>query len=408
MNYLKTLNSSYLITMALFLICLYGFKNSFLINKDHFVQINIESILQTKNVEKILLITLIIIIVILFFIIIGYIYVISFIASTIISIISITSLVRFVLTLFFPKFIDMIETKTFLIYNIMMNYGKLLFYMISTCLFIVWFIVKSIPEMIVNNLIVFIISYFAIHKLNWKKFYMVFGFYLITLIYQITILTLAEVPTTFVSQIYSLTTRLVINAPIRFVIPDIVNSPYDIIYFFTIFDLVLVGFVLKYLERSSKFNAKFAFIGQYGTYLGMLLNLITFYFFKFAPPVYVIPCTVIIMWAIVYSFLIGEAMAFFDIDAQKRRLKEMAEAPLGIIGADHSEDFANVEREYMPPTVFKIKDGSGSFVEEEKYEMKEIKDVDYINIHNETKEEYYLDVDKLNLQSKNNDNKLSK
>lgn len=152
---------------------------------------------------------------------------------------------------------------------------------------------------------------------------------------------------------FDLTTHLIIDAPIRFVLPDLVSSPFDEIYFFSTIDLVLLGFLLRYLEGLSLVNERYLTIGIYNAYLGLVINLFLFYIFKIYPPLYFVPCMLVIAGLLIYAFIAGDFLKFWNLDKMKKlSKKELFDVPLGIIGADHSEDYANLSPEYIPPNVY--------------------------------------------------------
>ena len=373
-DYIDTANFSYFVLICFYLIFMYFSRLDFLIHKEHFVQINIKELLQAKNVENIFYTTLIIIGIIIFFISFGYIYVITFIFSTLLSVICVKSLVKFIFSLIIPSLMDKLESNYCFFLSFKLTAPKIFCYLVSLGIYICWFIVPwNIAKIILNNFIVFIITYYTIHKINFKNFPMILTLLILIIIYQFTLLVVYDgliIKST--NPTFDLTTHLVITAPIRFILPDLVSSPFDEIYFFSIMDLVLLGFILRYCEFLSFYDGNYISFTLYASYIGIIINLILFYVFKIYPPLYLFPCLLSTITGIIYAIFKGDVSLVWNLDKLKKvSKKELFDVPLGIIGADHSEDFANLSSGYIPPNVYKV-DGQEKDEDGMNLEMNEI------------------------------------
>ena len=322
-NYKNKPNFTYFFLCLSFLIIVLLSRHDFLIQRINFVEINIQEIIQAENAENILMTTSIILVIILFFIIIGYIKIISFVFSSLMSIITVESFLKSLFKIFVPNLTNRLEKQTFDIKILKLYNSNIITYTISILIYIFWFISendKFYIQMIVNNFIVFIIIYFSIHKINWQTFYLVILIFVIIFIYQITfILYLEGIPIPNKSSVYNITTKLTFNIPIRFILPDFIKSPYEEIYFFSIVDCIMCGYILRYCENSEKKKkySKYYFkIAKYALYLGILMNLFLFYVLRFAPPMHLIPSLLAIISVIIYSIIKKETWKFMDLEVQ--------------------------------------------------------------------------------------------
>ena len=319
-SYRNKPNFTYFFLFLSFIIIVFLSRHNFLINKINFVQIKIQEIIQAKNAENILMITSIILVIILFFIIIGYIKIISFVFSSLMSIICVKSFLKSFFKMFIPNISDKLEKQTYYIKRLQMDNSKIITYIISILIYIFWFISENYKfyiQIIVNNFIVFIIIYFSEHKINWQSFYFVVLIFLIIFIYQLTFIFYLEgIPTPNKSTVYNITTKLTVNIPIRFILPDFITSPYEEIYFFTIVDCIMCGFILRYCQNSEILSKNYFIIANYASYIGILINLFLFYFLRFAPPMHMIPSLLSILSVIIYSIIKKETWLFMDLEAQ--------------------------------------------------------------------------------------------
>ena len=125
------------------------------------------------------------------------------------------------------------------------------------------------------------------------------------------------------NNVYYITTRFIIDAPIRFILKDMVDSPFEEIYFFSLLDIVLIGFVIHYCEDTYHLSKIYLMISIYGTIFGLVINMIIFYGFSFCPPMAIIPLLINIVSLIIYSLCQKQ---FFDfVDLESKELKELAE-----------------------------------------------------------------------------------
>ena len=84
-----------------------------------------------------------------------------------------------------------------------------------------------------NDIIFFTIVYFNVHKLNLKNFYIITGISFIVIIYQVIKMILDEdAVQEDTNNVFYITTQFIIDVPIRFILKDFVDSPFEEIYFF--------------------------------------------------------------------------------------------------------------------------------------------------------------------------------
>ena len=327
-KYIKIVNNtfnlkndfSYLVLIICYIIFMYLTKQKFLVDEKHFVQINIQEIIQVKNAESIFFVSGMIVVIILFFIIIGYIYYITIIFSILLGIISVKSCIKYICRQIIPKITKKMESHYFFLYKFKLDISKIVCYIISTIILIIWYKSNGSFHIILNNIIFFIMVYFSVHKLNWKKFYMIITLILIAFIYQIVNIILDQNICQKDSNIYYITTKFIIDAPIRFVLPDLINSPFEEIYYFTILDITLVGFVIQYCGNSIDLNKNYLKIATYCCFFGLLLNIILFYGIRFSPPISMFPLIISIIVLIIYSIYNKEFTFFINMIKRKEQI----------------------------------------------------------------------------------------
>ena len=314
---------SYLVLVISYIIFMFLTKQKYLVDEKHFVQINIEEIIQVKNAESIFFASGMIVVVILFFIIIGYIYYITIIFSILLGIISVKSSIKYLFRKIIPKITRKMESYYSFIYKFKLDASKIICYLLSTTIIIIWYRSKGSFHIILNNIIFFIMVYVSVHKLNWKKFYMIITLFLIAFIYQIVNIILEPNICQKDSNIYYITTKFIIDAPIRFILPDLINAPFEEIYYFTILDITLVGFVIQYCEHSLDLNNSYLKISFYCCFVGLLLNILFFYGIRFSPPISMFPLIISIIVLVSYSIYNKEFIMFVDMTKRKEHNTSM-------------------------------------------------------------------------------------
>ena len=301
--------------------------------------------MQAKYVENILYICFVVIVTILFFIIIGYIYLISFFFTFLISVISFKSFVKYFFKMISIEMIKYLENiKYNFLFDIQIDSAKILCYGISLTFYIFWYILPyNNLQIVINNFIVFVTIYICLHKLEWKKLYMIILLILTVFIYQISFLFFIEgLPLIQKETIYNITTKYVINVPIKFILPDLIKSPYEEVYFFSIVDVLLLNFLLRYCEKWININRNYYVISLYTSHLGILINLILFYGFKFYPPMYMIPTMLCLFSVIFYSIYSGNFFVFCDYNEEKS-LYEKENIIFDNNESDDDDDSSNYE-----------------------------------------------------------------
>jgi hypothetical protein len=126
------------------------------------------------------------------------------------------------------------------------------------------------------------------------------------------------------NNVYYITTRFFIDAPIRFILKDLVNSPYEEIYYFSMLDIILIGFVIHYCEDTYHLSKIYLMISIYGTIIGLIINMILFYGFSFSPPMSIIPLFLSIVSLLIYSIWQKQFFDFVDLEA-KGELQDLQE-----------------------------------------------------------------------------------
>ena len=322
----KKVDLSYLFLTIIFLIFVFLLRIKFLVEENQFIKIHIDEIIQGENAEKIFVVLGIVLTIFLFFIIIKYIYYITFIFSILLAIVSVKSFFKYLFKLIIPS-MSVLETKYLIIKNYQIEYSNALFYPLSAFVLIIWYNITDkyfYLHTFLNDVIFFIIVYFNVHKLNLKNFYVIMVISFIVIIYQFIKMILdKDIMQVDDNNVYYITTRFIIDAPIRFILKDMVDSPFEEIYFFSLLDIVLIGFVIHYCEDTYHLSKIYLMISIYGTIFGLIINMIIFYGFSFCPPMAIIPLFINIVSLIIYSLCQKQ---FFDfVDLESKELKELAE-----------------------------------------------------------------------------------
>jgi hypothetical protein len=126
------------------------------------------------------------------------------------------------------------------------------------------------------------------------------------------------------NNVYYITTRFFIDVPIRFILKDLVDSPYEEIYYFSMLDIILIGFVIHYCEDTYHLSKIYLMISIYGTIIGLIINMILFYGFSFSPPMSIIPLFLSIVSLLIYSIWQKQFFDFVDLEA-KEDMKDLQE-----------------------------------------------------------------------------------
>jgi hypothetical protein len=135
------------------------------------------------------------------------------------------------------------------------------------------------------------------------------------------------------NNVYYITTRFIIDVPIRFILKDFLESPFEEIYFFSILDISLIGYIVHYCDFTYHLSEVYFRISIYGTILGLIINIFLFYGLKFAPPMSLIPLFICIVSLIVYSIHKKQFFDFMDLDkeeaqdSQEMDIQEMEDHP---------------------------------------------------------------------------------
>ena len=324
-EFIKKIDLSYLFLTIIFLIFVFLLRLRFLIEENQFIKIHIDEIIQGQNAEKIFVVVGIVLTIFLFFIIIKYIYYITFIFSILLAILSVKSFFKYLFKSLIPS-IAALETKYLKIKKFQVDYSNIIFYPLSIAVIIIWYNITDdyfYLHTFLNDIIFFIIVYFNVHKLNLKNFYVIMVISFTVIVYQFIKIILDEKIKQEDDNVYYITTRFIIDAPIRFILKDLINSPFEEIYFFSLLDIVLIGFVIHYCEDTYHLSKIYLMISIYGTIIGLIINMIIFYGFNFSPPMAIIPLFINIVSLIIYSIYQKQ---FFDfVDLESKELNELEE-----------------------------------------------------------------------------------
>ena len=312
-EYYEKLDLSYLFLVIFFVIFIFLLRLKFLIEENQFIVIHIDEIMQGKNAETIFVVVGLLLTILLFFMIIKYIYYITFVFSLLLAIISVKSFYKYFFKVIFPSSAQVLDDKNLLIKTYKIEYSNIIFYPLSIITIVVWYYISDENfdlHTYLNDIIFFTIVYFNVHKLNLKNFFIITGVCFAVIIYQVIKIVLDEDKIqTDKHNIYYITTRFIIDVPIRFILKDFLESPFEEIYFFSILDIILVGYIIHYCEYTYHLSRTYLLISIYGTILGLIINLFLFYGLKFSPPMSLIPMFICIVSLIIYSI---HKKQFFD------------------------------------------------------------------------------------------------
>jgi hypothetical protein len=126
-------------------------------------------------------------------------------------------------------------------------------------------------------------------------------------------------------NVFYITTNFIIDVPIRFILKDFVDSPFEEIYFFSILDIVLIGFIIHYCEGTYEISPSYTMISMYGTIFGLIINLIFFYGFRFSPPMALVPLFINIFSLIGYAVCKKQFFDFMDLEKYEKKKEEEKE-----------------------------------------------------------------------------------
>ena len=323
-EYYQKLNLSYLFLVIFFIFFIFLLRLKFLIEENQFIKIHLDEIIQGKNAEKIFVAIGVIITILLFFMIIKYIYYITFIFSILLAIISVKSFYKYLFKIVIPSLYALLEDKYLLIKNYKMEYSNIIFYPLSAITMVFWYYIsddKFYLHTFLNDIIFFTIVYFNVHKLNLKNFFIITAISFFVIIYQVIKIVLNEDNIQKdKNNVYYITTRAIIDVPIRFILKDFLESPFEEIYFFSIIDILLIGYIIHYCDAATKYLSNiYLIISIYGTILGLIINMILFYGFKFSPPMSLIPLFICIVALIIYSVHKKQFFDFMDLEKNENQ-----------------------------------------------------------------------------------------
>jgi hypothetical protein len=211
------------------------------------------------------------------------------------------------------------------------EYSNITFYPLSIIIIIFWYNLSDYYfylHTLLNDIIFFIIVFFNVHKINLKNFYIITGISFIVIVYHVIKMVLDEnIIQEDDNNIYYITTRFIIDAPIRFILKDFVDSPFEEIYFFSILDIILIGFIIHYCDNAFHLSKIYLMISIYGTIIGLIINMILFYSVRLSPPMSTIPLLINIISLIGYSAYHKQFLDFMDIEQNEnaKGLKEIEE-----------------------------------------------------------------------------------
>ena len=325
-EFIKKIDLSYLFLILFFIIFFFLLRKKFLVEENQFIKIHIDEIIQGKNAEKIFFVMGIVLTIFLFFIIIKFTYYITFIFSILLAILSVKSFYKYLLKLIFPSFF--VENKYLNLKFIRIEFSNVIFYPMSIFSIIYWYYITDEYfhlHTFLNDIIFFIIVYFNVHKLNLKNFYVIMAISLIVIAYQIIKIIVDEnIVQEDNNNVFYITTRFIIDVPIRFILKDLVDSPFEEIYFFSLLDIVLVGFITHYCEDTYHLSKNYLMISIYGTISGLIINMFIFYGFNFSPPISIIPLLINILSLLFYSIYKKQFSDFINLESKElQELKEI-------------------------------------------------------------------------------------
>ena len=320
-EYNEKIDLSYVFLVLFFIICIFLLRLKFLIEENQFIVIHIDEIMQGKNAEKIFVVVGSLLTILLFFMIIKYIFYITFIFSILIALISVKSFYKYLSKVIFPFWTQNLDDKFMQVKNFKIEYSNLVFYPISILTIFIWYNISDENFDIhtyLNDVIFFIIVYFNVHKLNLKNFFIITGISFAVIIYQVIKIVLDDDKIQKdKNNVYYITTRFIIDVPIRFILKDFLESPFEEIYFFSILDITLIGYIVHYCDFTYHLSEVYFRISIYGTILGLIINIFLFYGFKFSPPMSLIPLFICIVSLIVYSIHKKQFFDFMDLEKEE-------------------------------------------------------------------------------------------
>ena len=320
-EYNEKIDLSYIFLVLFFIIFIFLLRLKFLIEENQFIVIHIDEIMQGKNAEKIFVVVGSLLTILLFFMIIKYIFYITFIFSILIALISVKSFYKYLSKVIFPFWTQNLDDKFMQVKNFKIEYSNLVFYPISILTIFIWYNISDENfdlHTYLNDVIFFIIVYFNVHKLNLKNFFIITGISFAVIIYQVIKIVLDDDKIQKdKNNVYYITTRFIIDVPIRFILKDFLESPFEEIYFFSILDITLIGYIVHYCDFTYHLSEVYFRISIYGTILGLIINIFLFYGFKFSPPMSLIPLFICIVSLIVYSIHKKQFFDFMDLDKEE-------------------------------------------------------------------------------------------
>ena len=320
-EYNEKIDLSYIFLVLFFIIFIFLLRLKFLIEENQFIVIHIDEIMQGKNAEKIFVVVGSLLTILLFFMIIKYIFYITFIFSILIALISVKSFYKYLSKVIFPFWTQNLDDKFMQVKNFKIEYSNLVFYPISILTIFIWYNISDENfdlHTYLNDVIFFIIVYFNVHKLNLKNFFIITGISFAVIIYQVIKIVLDDDKIQKdKNNVYYITTRFIIDVPIRFILKDFLESPFEEIYFFSIIDITLIGYIVHYCDFTYHLSEVYFRISIYGTILGLIINIFLFYGFKFSPPMSLIPLFICIVSLIVYSIHKKQFFDFMDLEKEE-------------------------------------------------------------------------------------------
>ena len=320
-EYNEKIDLSYIFLVLFFIIFIFLLRLKFLIEENQFIVIHIDEIMQGKNAEKIFVVVGSLLTILLFFMIIKYIFYITFIFSILIALISVKSFYKYLSKVIFPFWTQNLDNKFMQVKNFKIEYSNLVFYPISILTIFIWYNISDENfdlHTYLNDVIFFIIVYFNVHKLNLKNFFIITGISFAVIIYQVIKIVLDDDKIQKdKNNVYYITTRFIIDVPIRFILKDFLESPFEEIYFFSILDITLIGYIVHYCDFTYHLSEVYFRISIYGTILGLIINIFLFYGFKFSPPMSLIPLFICIVSLIVYSIHKKQFFDFMDLEKEE-------------------------------------------------------------------------------------------
>ena len=327
-EFIQKIDLSYLFLTIIFIVFVFLLRLKFLVDETQFIKIHIDEIIQGQNAETIFAVVGLVLTIFLFLIIIKYTYYISFFFSVLLAILSVKSFFKYLFKVLLPS-ISSLEKKYLNIKYFQLDYSNIIFYSVSIFIIVYWYYVTDdflYVHTFLNDIIFFIIVYFIVHKLNLKNFYVIMVISFTVIVYQLIKMILDEnTVQKDDNNVFYITTRFIIDVPIRFILKDLVDSPFEEIYFFSIVDIALIGFVIHYCEDTYHLSKIYLMISIYGTFIGLIINMFIFYGFNFAPPMAIIPLFINIISLLVYSIYQKQFFDFVDLESKEmQELKEMA------------------------------------------------------------------------------------